>query len=310
MPEIILKKNKEALNVFGNRKSKLENDNVGYLLIAPFYVFTVIFILLPILMNIALSFTNYDLLSMSFIGFRNYKNLFGDEYFIISLKNTFVYTGVTLAFLMVLGLAIAIILKKSIFGLKFFRTSFYIPYITSMVAISMIWLWMYEPSHGIFNVLLGFFGIKGKLWLYDANTALGSIIVMSIWKSVGYNMVIYLAGLNAIPGYLYEAAAIDGANSFKQFIHITLPMLSPVTFFLIITGLINNFKVFEQVNIMTNGGPMNATTTIVHQIYNRAFQEFRMGYAASMAIFLLFIVAIITIISFRFGNQGQDHDIG
>jgi ABC-type sugar transport system permease subunit len=175
-----------------------------------------------------------------------------------------------------------------------------------MVAVAMIWFWMFEPTYGLINRFLAIFGIPGQLWLHDANLALPSIILMSIWKSTGYFMVIYLAGLQTIPAYLYEAAAIDGASEWQKIIHITIPMLRPVTFFLFVTGLINNFNVFEQVNILTGGGPMNSTTTVVHQIYIRAFHDFVMGYAAAQAIFVLIIVAILTMMFFRYGSREQD----
>lgn len=183
------------------------------------------------------------------------------------------------------------------------------PYVTSMVAMSMVWLWMYDPTHGVINVLTEMLGISAQQWLYDEKLALGAVIVMGIWKGIGYYMTLFLAGLNNIPAYLYEAAKIDGANAIQCFKHITLPMLKPVTFFIMITGVISAFNVFEQVNVMTSGGPMNSTTTIVHQIYTRAFTEYKMGYGAAEAVFLLLIVFVFTILNFKYGNQGQDLDI-
>jgi multiple sugar transport system permease protein/raffinose/stachyose/melibiose transport system permease protein len=292
------------------KNSKMNNDNVGYWMIAPFYIFLLIFVILPIIFNLFFSFTNYNLRVCDFVGFKNYLRLFSDETFLISMKNTFVYTFFTLIFNMVLGLAAALAINKKLTGLKFFQTSFYMPYVTSMVGVSMIWLWMYDPSFGIFNQILSYFGIPMQQWLYDANWAMGCVILMSVWKSLGYFMVIYLAGLQSIPDYLYEAATLDGANAWKQFCAITLPMLQPITFFLFVTGIINCFKVFEQVQILTNGGPMNTTTTIVHQIYNRGFIEFQMGYAATLAIVLLVIICIVTLINFKYGKQGHDLDVG
>lgn len=288
------------------RHRSLEEDPIGYLLIAPFWLLTFIFVILPILANVYLSFTNYNLVQMDFIGLKNYLYMLQDEALWISLKNTLVFTLFTLPFNMGLGLLIAMVLKDKLFGLKFFRTSFYTPYVTSMVAASMIWLWMLEPSGGIFTRMVQALGFSGQKWLYESGTALGVIVVVSIWKAVGYYMVVYLAGLQAIPKYLYEAATIDGASVWKRFCHITFPMLSPVTFFLFVTGFINNFRVFEQVQIMTNGGPANATTTIVHQIYNRAFNEMALGYGAAEAVLLLIIVVVITSLNFKYGNQGND----
>jgi ABC-type sugar transport system permease subunit len=286
------------------------DNKSGYFLILPFYIFFTVFVIIPILMTVGLSFTNYDLSRMSFIGIKNYINLMTDKFFWISLKNTAIYTFFTLIFTMTLGLLLAVFLNRKLRGLKFFRTSFYLPYVTSMVAVSMVWLWMYEPSHGIVNQMLGWVRIQGHSWLFDVDTALGSIIVMSIWKYTGYYMVVFLAGLQGIPGYLYEAATVDGTNGFQKFFYITLPMLNPVTFFLLVTGIINNFNVFEQVIVMTNGGPMNSTTTIVHQIYSRAFLDFLMGYAASLSVVLLLIVLVLTTLNFKYSNQGNDLDIG
>lgn len=297
-------------NFFENLKSKrrgsLEQDPIGYLLIAPFWLLTFCFVILPIIANVYLSFTNYNLSRMDFIGLKNYLFMVHDEALWISLKNTLFFTLFTLPLNMGIGLLIAIFLKDKIFGLKFFRTSFYTPYVTSMVAASMIWLWMLEPSGGLFTHLLQSLGFPGQKWLFESNTAMGAIIVVSIWKAVGYYMVVYLAGLQSIPQYLYEAATIDGASVWNRFCHITFPMLSPVTFFLFVTGFINNFRVFEQVMIMTNGGPANATTTIVHQIYNRAFNEMSLGYGAAEAVLLLVIVIFVTSLNFKYGNQGAD----
>ncbi len=302
----MLKETLGAASFFSKRKTALSGDRVGYVLIAPFYIFLAVFIVVPIVMNLYLSFTDYDFQRMSFVGWDNYEKLLHDSFFLISVKNTFVYTFFTLIFTMGLGLLFAEILNSKLFGVKWFRTSLFLPYVTSMVAVSMVWLWMYEPSHGVLNVLLDGLGLPKIKWLYDTRYALLSIVIMSVWKFIGYNMVIYLAGLQGIPKDLYESASVDGAGAFRQFWNITLPMLKPVTFFLVVTGLINNFNVFEQIQILTNGGPMNSTTTIVHQIYNRAFNEFQLGYAASMAIVLLGIIALITIANFKYGNQSYD----
>jgi multiple sugar transport system permease protein/raffinose/stachyose/melibiose transport system permease protein len=284
----------------------LQQDPVGYLLIAPFCLFTFVFVLLPVIANIYLSFTNYNLIKMDFVGFKNYSFMFSDVVFMKAVKNTFVFAIFTLVFTMIIGLFLAILLQDKIFGLKFFRTSVYTPYVTSMVSVAMIWLWMYEPSNGIFNKMLEAVGMAPHNWLFDPSTAMGSIIIVSIWKAIGYNMVIYLSGLHGIPKYLYEAAKIDGASAPKRFFFITYPMLRPVTFFLFITGFINDFRVFDQIQIMTGGGPVNSTTTIVHQIYKRAFNEISLGYAAAEAVLLLVIVLIITAVNFKYGNQGND----
>jgi len=292
------------------RTKRIGDDRCGYVFIAPYYIFFVMFVLFPILVNIGLSFTDFNLKSISFVGVENYVTMISDSLFWISVKNTLIYVVFTVFFTMVLGLLLALALRSAaLWGTKFFRGIIYMPYVTSMVAMSMVWLWMYDPTHGVINVLTEMLGISAQQWLYDEKLALGAVIVMGIWKGIGYYMTLFLAGLNNIPAYLYEAAKIDGANAIQCFKHITLPMLKPVTFFIMITGVISAFNVFEQVNVMTSGGPMNSTTTIVHQIYTRAFTEYKMGYGAAEAVFLLLIVFVFTILNFKYGNQGQDLDI-
>ena len=291
-------------------KKLKQYNNMGYLFISPFFLFFIVFIVITILINLVLSFTRFNLNEMKFIGLENYFILFLDEFFVRSLINTALYTFFTVAFTMVISLFLAILLNRGLKGTPLFRTSSFIPHMVSMVAASMIWFWMYEPAYGIINRFLAVLGISGKLWLHDEKLALVSIIVMSIWKFTGYYMVIYLAGLQTIPAYLYEAIAIDGATEWQKIRYVTIPMLRPVTFFLFVTGVINNFNVFEQVNILTQGGPMNSTTTVVHQIYIRAFQDFLMGYAASQAIFVLIVVAILTMMFFKYGSQEQDVEVG
>lgn len=288
------------------RRRKLDADPVGYALIAPFYLFLVVFVLIPIAYNFTLSFTNYNLSAMESVGLGNYKALFQDAFFLTALKNTAVYAFFTLVLTVAAGQLFAVFLNYKIWGAKWVRMSFFSPYVISMVAASMIWLWIYEPGHGIANTLLGAFGIPGVQWLQDVNWAMPAVIFTSFWKFLGYNLVIFLAGLQGISRDLYEAAAVDGAGGFRQYIHITLPQLRHVTFFLVVTGLINNFNVFEQIQIMTGGGPLNSTTTLVHQIYNRAFQEFLIGYASAISIVVLALVALMTALNFRFGGRGGD----
>jgi len=286
-----------------------QHDNIGYVFILPFFLFFLLFIFTPIIINLTLSFTRFDLNRIRFIGLKNYLNLFQDKFFLQSLVNTGIYTFFTLLFTMTISLFLAVLLNQGLKGTWIFRTCSFLPHVISMVAASMVWFWMYQPTYGPINRFLATLGIPGQLWLNDAKLALPSIIIMSIWKRVGYFMVIYLAGLQTIPFYLYEAAAIDGATQWQQLRHITIPMLRPVTFFLFVTGMIFNFSVFEQINILTRGGPMNSTTTVVHQIYIRAFQDFVMGYAAAEAIFVLIIVALLTMVFFRYGSRGQDIEV-
>ncbi len=290
---------------------KASNHHVltPYLMIFPVYSIYIIFIFFPIINTFVMSFTDYDLgTDRNFVGFKNYLLLFEDKLFLTALKNTAVYAVFTVTLQLSLGVLLANILNsKLVKCLSFSRMANYIPHITSMVAVSMVWLYLLDPmSSGIFNQLLALVGLPPSKWLSDIDLALPMIIIISVWKSLGYTMTVYLAGLQQIPGPLYEAAKIDGAGAVRRFFNITLPLLSPTTFFLLVTSCISAFNVFEQVNIMTNGGPVNTTTTIVHQIYNRAFINLQMGYASAMAVLLILITLVLTLINFKMGNRGTD----
>ncbi|MEF2878886.1 MAG: sugar ABC transporter permease [Blautia sp.] len=293
------------------RKNEIGNEKIGYLFITPYYLFFIFMLLLPIVNIVIDSFTNYDLYEKKdFIGLQNYINLFQDELFLQALKNTFVYSLLYIVPSMVLGLLLALLLSKESRGFKFFRAAFYIPYVISMVCASTIWLWIFDPANGVLNQMFKAMGLSASTWLKDPKLAMGCVVVVSVWKTLGYCMLINLSGIKGIPGYLYEAAKLDGANGFQRLRYITLPMLQPTTFFLFITSCISSFNVFEQVNVLTAGGPLNTTTTVVHQIYTRGFTQFKMGYASAMSVILLLIITVITLINFRYGNQGKDVDIG
>ncbi len=274
-----------------------------------YFVFTV-FILVPIFVVFYYSITNFNLYSKpELVGLKNYINLFQDGDFLISLKNTLFYSVFTLFPQLAIGLLVAVLLYRESRLLPIFRTAFYIPNVMSMVCISMVWLWVFDPTFGVLNMILKAFGFSTKQWLQDPDMAMFCIILMSIWKSCGYSMVIFLSGLTSIPDSLYEAASLDGANAIRKFWYITWPMLRPTTFFLLVTGIVNSFSVFEQVNIMTGGGPLKRTTTIVHQIYRRGFLEFKMGYASAMSVVLLAFSILITALVFKYGSGGQDVDV-
>ena len=265
--------------------------------------------LIPIGEVVVNSFTNFNLFGQrDYIGLANYAALLQDEIFHKSIRNTFAYVIFTLFPSMALGLSIALLLNLKGYRTKLARTAVFLPYIVSMVSVSMIWMLMFDPTIGLFNKVLQWFGAPPKAWLMDPKLALPSIIVMGVWKSVGYSMIIYLAALQGVPGDYYEASQIDGANRWQQFWHITFPLLAPATFFLAVTGLITSFNVFDQVNIMTGGGPVNSTTVIVHQIYQRGFWEFKMGYASAQSVVLLAGVLLITALNWKFGGYGRQAD--
>lgn len=279
-----------------------KDDISAYVMILPFFIFFTLFVLVPLVLNFVNSFTNYDLSrTKEFVGLKNYIMLFKDGDFIRSLINTAIYTVFSVFPMTILGFIAAVAVNRQSVVVKAANTLFIFPYVTSMVAVSMIWLLIYEPSNGILNKILAASGFKPVKWLFDENLALPSLIVMNIWKNVGYVMIIYLAGLQSIPKHLYESATVDGASDFKKLAKITIPMLSNITFFVFVTVCIEAFKTFDQVRIMTGGGPVNSTTTIVHQIYIRAFSEFKMGYASSMSIVLLILTFVVTMLNFRIG---------
>lgn len=259
-----------------------------------------IFTLLPVAIALYLSFTDYDVFTrMNWIGIANYQDVFDDEYFWRALWNTLTYTAWSIPLSMAIGLGLAMLLNQKLRGLGLYRTVYYVPVVTSMVAVAMIWVQLFDPLYGVLSNAVEAIGLKGIDWLGDPRLAMPSIIVVSVWKVIGWNMLIYLAGLQGIPEYLKEAAAIDGANRWQTFWRITLPLLQPTTFFIFVTSLIGAFQVFDVVYVMTGGGPANATTTLVHQIYNAAFKSLDMGYAAAMSFVLFGIILVVSLFSFR-----------
>lgn len=293
----------------GKKRGKLEQQNAAYLLIAPSYLIYTFFILIPVIWTIAMSFTDYDLSKANFVGISNYIQLTKDPIFIKSVGNTLFYCVLAIVPAMVLGLALAMFLNQKLKGKGFLRTLFYLPNIFSMVAVSMAWLYLYDTTSGILNKVLKDIGMQAVPWISSAAMAMISIAIMSIWSTTGYNMILFLSGLQGIPDYLYEAASIDGATSWEKFIHVTIPMLKPTTFFVFVMACINSFQVFGQVLIVTNGGPMNSTTTIAHQIYRNGFEYYKMGYASAQAVVLMVIIFAITLINMRFGG-GDENDLG
>ena len=272
----------------------------GYLFIAPAMVIFFVFTLLPVAIALYLSFTDYDVFTkLDWIGLQNYSDVFDDEYFWRAFWNTLTYTVWSIPLSMAIGLGLALLLNQKLRGLGLYRTIYYVPVVTSMVAVAMIWVQLFDPLYGVISNALDSIGIKGIDWLGDPSLAMPSVIAVSVWKVIGWNMLIYLAGLQGIPEYLKEAAAIDGANRWQTFSKITLPLLQPTTFFIFVTSLIGAFQVFDVVYVMTGGGPANATTTLVHQIYNAAFKALDMGYAAAMSFVLFGIIMVVTIVSMR-----------
>ena len=220
---------------------KYKHNVSGHLMVLPCYIIYLFFVLLPVLMTIWFSFRDYDLFTQSnFTGLENSIRLFTDPLFLVSVKNTFYYAIGTIIPQILIGLLLAVILNGRIPGKGFFRLAFYIPYLVSMVSVAMLWLWIYDPATGVLNRIIKFIGMNPQRWLFDMKLALKSLMVMGIWKMSGYNMIIYLAGLQQIPPSLYEAADIDGIGSFGKFRHITVPLIQPTTFFLVVINTIQS----------------------------------------------------------------------
>ncbi len=275
------------------------------LMLLPFMVFFVFFVLYPAGVNLYLSFTDYNLNNANWIGLRNFQRLLMDSTFVKACMNTCIYAFTSVFFLTGLGLLTAVLLNQNSRVLKWLRVLFLYPYATSMTAISMIWLMLLDPNHGFINRALRAIALSGEQWLFDTHLALGCLIFINIWKNLGYCMLIYLAGINSIPVELYEAATVDGAGELRRLFSITIPMIRPVAFFVFITTMIEGFKTFEQVQIMTRGDPINATTTIVHQIYMYGFNDFKMGYASAMATVLLLAVLALTMLNYRINSIAE-----
>ena len=275
------------------KNNKIRKYIKGYLFILPNFIGFFVFMALPIIMGLVISFTDYNGFSQfNFVGLK--------KYFTVSLKNNLVYTLVTVPGTIVFALLLAVGVNKGIKGSSLFKTMFFLPNISSMVAVGIVWAMIFNPTQGPLNQVLMALGVANPpQWLSATKTALGSVMVVAIWKQAGYYMIIILAGLQSIPSQLYEAASIDGANSMEKFFKITLPMLSPTMFMVTILSIINSFQVFDLVNIMTQGGPGRSTNVLVYRIYQEGFQKLQFGYASAMAYFLFIIIMVITLIQFR-----------
>lgn len=283
-----------------------------YLFVLPMLLGLILFRFGPIVASFLISFTDWrGTVPPQFIGLGNYIELLNSSVFWQVVGNTFVFTLLYVPGVMILGLCLALLVNQKLKGIAFYRGLYYLPAITSMVAVALVWNWIFTSRYGILNhVLRTYLGVSSPPnWLSDHGTVLLVLVIVSIWKSAGFPMMIYLAGMKGIPAYLYEAARIDGANGWQMFRHITLPMLSPVTFFVLIITLFDAFGTFEVTFAITQGGPLHASTTLPYYIYNNAFNFFRYGFSSALAYVLMLIVVIITLINFRFRNRWVVQDV-
>jgi len=288
-----------------------KNGFTAFAFLLPFMLLFVVFTLGPVLAALILSFTQFDAINPpKWVGLANYQSvLFSNEaatkLFWKSLGNTLYYTVAQVGLELICGLSLAMLVNAKLLKAKsVWRVIFYVPVVTSVVVSSLIWMWLYNPQSGLFNMLLQSVGLPRLSWLSDPQLAMPSIILMAVWQGAGWSMVIYLAGLQGIPESLYEAARIDGASSRQQFLYLTLPLLMPVTLFVVIIGCIAGLQVFSAVYVMTQGGPLNATITVTYQMWQNAFRFFRLGYASAMSFLLFLVILAISVLNNRvFGGR-------
>lgn len=284
-------------------KMRRQEALYGYLFASPWLIGLAVFTLYPVLSSLYYSFTNYNFSqNYKWIGLANYKILFTSDYLIpISAQNTLFFALLSVPLNLVIGIAIAVMMNQKIRGIRMLRTVYYLPNVVSIVAVSMLWYFIFQ-SNGVLNAFLGVFGIKGPNWLMDPAWAKPALVIMNCWNA-GSTMIIYLAGLKGIPTSYYEAADVDGAGPIRKFFSITLPLLSPSILYNTIIGIIGALQTFSTALVMTDGGPVHSTTFYVLMLYRRAFQDMRMGYASAMAWVLMLVTFALTLVVFRLGTS-------
>lgn len=279
--------------------------------ISPSLLGLMVFMVLPMLASLGLTFMDWDPLlptRFSFAGFNNYQLLLQDKTFFSALFHTLYFIAGYIPLVLALGLGVATLLNQKLKGLAVFRGAFFIPVVSAWVAVALLWTWIFNPQYGLLNYVLGLARIQGPAWLFDPNWAMPAIIITSVWKDIGFVSILFLTGLQNIPDEYYQAASIDGAGAMQKFFRITLPLLGPTTFFALIISLINSFQVFDQVYIMTGGGPAGATTVLVERIVNHAFRYGRMGYAATISWALFLLVFAVTLFQTRLQKRWVSYE--
>jgi multiple sugar transport system permease protein len=278
-------------------------ERSAYAFLAPGLILFSLFTVFALGFAFYLTFREWNILEPEkpFVGLQNYRDMIGDEDFRQSVINTFYFTGASVPIGMAIGLGVALLLNQPLRGRTVLRTLFFLPVVTPFVVAAIVWKWLYNGDFGPINYyLLKAHLISGPLlWLSDRDLAMPAVVLMSVWTSVGFSMVVYLAALQGVPAELYESARIDGAGAWARFRYVTLPMLAPSTLFLMVIGIIGSFQVFTQIYIMTGGGPVNRTSTMVYYIYESAFKFYEMGYASTLAYALFVLLLVFTVIQLR-----------
>ncbi len=287
------------------RPSRRADALIALLFLAPSLFIFCTFIFFPLAYTFWLSFHKWNMIKPArpFIGLTNYQRLFTSPDFWHVLRNTAVYTAGAVSLTMLTGLVLALLLNRPMANRALYRAAIFSPTVTATVAVAMLWLWIFDPQYGLMNELLRAVHLPRLQWLGDPFWALPALIIMGVWKFAGYDMVIFLAGLQNIPQELYEAAKIDGANGIDAFRMITLPLLTPTTFFLLTVSIISSFQVFDQIFVMTQGGPINSTNVFVYYLYQNAFKFFEAGYASSIAVVFFAIIMTLTFVQTRLANR-------
>ena len=274
-------------NIFNNERF------AGWVFILPALLGTLIFIVIPVICSFGLSFTKWDLLNpIRFVGLDNYKEIFSEALFFKIFWNTVVFAISTSVLGVIIPLILACILNSKIRGSEFYKTAYFLPFITPMIVIGVVWEWIFDPNIGLLNHILHLH----INWLYDTHFAMPALIIVSVWKLIGYNMVIFLSSLSGISQSMFEAANIDGATPFQTFKNVTIPLLSPSIFFVVIITAISSFQVFDLIYLMTQGGPLDSTNVLVYAIYKNAFEYFNVGKASAIAYVLFFIILVLTLV--------------
>ena len=284
---------------------KKRENLTGILFIIPAMLPLLVFWILPVIFSGGLSFTNWDMMSedIKFMGFKNYTSLLRDPNFGRVLKNTLVFAVGSTIPTIFLGMMIALVMDGASKGAGLYRTIIFAPYITPMVAISVVWSWIFEPRVGILNFVMRLVSLPESQWLQSSKTAMISVLIVTTWKSLGWTMIFYMEAIRKVPKSLLESASMDGANGFWRFIKITLPMISPTTFFLVIMSTISSLQAYDQIQVLTQGGPAGATRTLLYYYYQEAFQNFNTGKASAVAVILVIITVILSLAGTRISKK-------
>lgn len=287
---------------------RMWRERSAYLFIAPGMIIFSVFTLAALIFAFYLTFHRWSIIEPDkpYVGLQNYEDMIHDERFVQSVLNTVYFTGASVPLTMIIGLGLALLLNQPLRGRAIFRTAYYLPVVTPFVVSALLWKWLYNGDFGLFNYYL----VKGHvidqplLWLSDKDLAMPAVVLMSVWSGVGFSMVVYLAGLQAIPHELYESAKLDGAGTFARIRYVTIPLLRPTTLFLLVMGIIGSLQVFTQIFVMTSGGPVNKTTTMVYYMYQWAFKYYDMGYASTLAFALFAMLLVFTAFQLRLFRDG------